>query len=352
MRGLLRSLKASLWFMALTFPLICVRVDTSTAPPAVSWRLMNALYLGLGVFLLSFVWRAMLARKGDLTPEEADMAWLFRLLLRPRIRAFALALLYLSLWSIPLGVAWYEKRILAAPGLIPLLCCGLGLIQAILVLSGRAARAKAGFSALRAGLARTPTGRAAPICAGILFCALLPLWLGAYETKVLTQALIWIALGLGLNIIVGQTGLLALGYMAFYAVGAYTYGIINHNLPLIGFWPLLPLGGLFAIIAGLVIGVPVLRLRGDYLAIVTLGFGEIMNQVLTNMVEITGGANGIAGIPKPSFFGLALSPARSAIYVYYLALLLALLTIAAVGRLGDSRLGRSWMALREDETAC
>lgn len=351
MRGVIRSIKVALWFMALTFPLICVRVETTVEPYVVTWRFMNAVYMGVGIFLLSFAWRGMLVRKGDLTPEEADLTWLFELLGHDKIRNAAVGLLQLGLWSVPLAISWYEGKNLAGVGFLPWLLSGVGLFMAAVNISGRRREAGAKAAGLAARVKDDPKGRAAVLLAGLLFCMLLPQLVDSYQTKVLTQALIWVALGLGLNIIVGQTGLLVLGYMAFYAVGAYTYGIINNGLPMIGFWPLLPLGGLLAIIAGLAIGVPVLRLRGDYLAIVTLGFGEITNQVLYNL-EITGGANGIAGIPKPGFFGLALSPQQGAMYVYYIALALAVVTVIAVERLRDSRLGRSWMALREDEIAC
>lgn len=351
MRGAVRSLKVALWFVVLTFPLIGVRVDTISVPNVISWRFMNALYMGVAIFLLSFVWRGMLVRKGDLTPEEADLTWLFELLGREKIRNAAVALLYLGLWSAPLAIAWFERKSFADVGFLPWFLSAVGLALAVINVSGRRDAFGAKIGAAAANVKESAKGRASLILAGLLICALVPLLVDSYQTKVLTQALIWVALGLGLNIIVGQAGLLVLGYMAFYAVGAYTYGIINHGLPMLGFWPLLPLGGLFAIIAGLAIGIPVLRLRGDYLAIVTLGFGEITNQVLLNL-EITGGANGIAGIPKPGFFGLALTPHQGAMYVYYIALGLAIVTIIAVSRLRDSRLGRSWMALREDEIAC
>ena len=351
MRGLTRSLKVALWFVALTFPLICIRVETTVEPYIVTWRLYNALYMGLGIFLLSFVWRGMLVRKGDMTPEEADLTWLFELLGHEKIRNAAIGLVQLGLWSIPLMISWYERKSFANISYLPILLCAVGIVMCAINISGRRPVARAALQEANARVRGSRNGRIGLVLAAGLLCLLIPQLVDSYQTKVLTQALIWVTLGLGLNIIVGQTGLLVLGYMAFYAVGAYTYGIINNGLPMIGFWPLLPLGGLLAIIAGLAIGIPVLRLRGDYLAIVTLGFGEIMNQVLYNL-EITGGANGIAGISKPGLFGIAFSPSQGTIYVYYLALILAIVTIIAVGRLRDSRLGRSWMAMREDEIAC
>lgn len=351
MRGIVRSFKVALWFVILTFPLVCIRVETTAEPYLVTWRFMNALYMGLGIFLLSFVWRGMLVRKGHMTPEEADLTWLFELLENTSIRNIALGILQLSIWSIPLMISWYERRNFSGVGFLPLLLSAVGLVMCLVNISGRREVARSAMQGASARVRGSYSGRIVLIVAGLLLCLLVPQLVDSYQTKVLTQALIWVTLGLGLNIIVGQTGLLVLGYMAFYAVGAYTYGIITNGLPMIGFWPLLPLGGLLAIIAGLAIGIPVLRLRGDYLAIVTLGFGEITNQVLYNL-EITGGANGIAGIAKPGFFGLALTPAQGTVYVYYLAMALAIVTIIAVGRLRDSRLGRSWMAMREDEIAC
>lgn len=351
MRGILRSFKVALWFVVLTFPLICIRVETTVEPYVVTWRFMNAVYMGLGIFLLSFVWRGMLVRKGDMTPEEADLTWLFELLENRSIRNVAVGFLQLGLWSIPMMISWYERKSFANTGFLPMLLAAVGVVMCAISISGKRELARAAVQGTSARVRGSYKGRIGLVLAGLVLCLLIPQLVDSYQTKVLTQALIWVTLGLGLNIIVGQTGLLVLGYMAFYAVGAYTYGIINNGLPMIGFWPLLPLGGLLAIIAGLAIGIPVLRLRGDYLAIVTLGFGEIMNQVLYNL-EITGGANGIAGVPKPGFFGLALSPAQGTVYVYYLALILAIVTIIAVGRLRDSRLGRSWMAMREDEIAC
>jgi branched-chain amino acid transport system permease protein len=164
-------------------------------------------------------------------------------------------------------------------------------------------------------------------------------------------ALIYVMLGLGLNIVVGLAGLLDLGYVAFYAVGAYTYALLNHHFGL-GFWICLPLGGALGFVFGIILGFPVLRLRGDYLAIVTLGFGEIIRLVLENWNEFSFGPSGIANIPRPGLFGIDLSLHHNHIYIYYLMILLTLFTIFVVRRLQESRIGRAWMALREDEVAC
>jgi branched-chain amino acid transport system permease protein len=173
-------------------------------------------------------------------------------------------------------------------------------------------------------------------------------------------------LGFGLNIVVGLAGLLDLGYVAFYAVGAYSYALIAQNFGL-SFWICLPLAGILAAFAGLLLGFPVLRLRGDYLAIVTLGFGEIIRLILLNWQNLTGGPNGIPGIPRPSFFGLpfnssehgfaatfglAYSPTHRVVFLYYLILALALVTNWVTLRLRRLPIGRAWEALREDEIAC
>jgi branched-chain amino acid transport system permease protein len=173
-------------------------------------------------------------------------------------------------------------------------------------------------------------------------------------------------LGFGLNIVVGLAGLLDLGYVAFYAVGAYSYALIAQNFGL-SFWICLPLAGVLAAFAGLLLGFPVLRLRGDYLAIVTLGFGEIIRLILLNWQDLTGGPNGVSGIPRPSFFGLPFtaaengfaatlglkySPTHRVVFLYYLILALALATNWFTLRLRRLPIGRAWEALREDEIAC
>ena len=173
-------------------------------------------------------------------------------------------------------------------------------------------------------------------------------------------------LGFGLNIVVGLAGLLDLGYVAFYAVGAYSYALLAKTFGL-SFFVLLPLAGILAAFWGILLGFPVLRLRGDYLAIVTLAFGEIIRLVLINWVPVTNGYAGISGIPRPTFFGipfnanddgfaavfgLPFSPIYRTIFLYYLILALALLTAFVTVRLRRLPIGRAWEALREDEIAC
>jgi branched-chain amino acid transport system permease protein len=180
------------------------------------------------------------------------------------------------------------------------------------------------------------------------------------------QILIYIMLGWGLNIVVGLAGLLDLGYVAFYAVGSYSYALLAKTFGL-SFWILLPLAGCLASFWGILLGFPVLRLRGDYLAIVTLAFGEIVRLVLINFVDLTNGYAGITGIPRPTFFGipfnadddgfaavfhLEFSPIYRTIFLYYVILALALLTAFVTVRLRRLPVGRAWEALREDEIAC
>jgi branched-chain amino acid transport system permease protein len=205
----------------------------------------------------------------------------------------------------------------------------------------------------------------------ILYPAL-ALWLAGFQGAVKwidnfgVQILIYVMLGWGLNIVVGLAGLLDLGYVAFYAVGAYAYALLATTFGL-SFWILLPLAGALAAFWGILLGFPVLRLRGDYLAIVTLAFGEIIRLVLINWVPVTNGYAGIAGIPRPTFFGipfnatdegfaarfgLEFSPIYRTIFLYYLILGLALITAAITVRLRRLPLGRAWEALREDEIAC
>ncbi|MCX7816051.1 MAG: branched-chain amino acid ABC transporter permease [Syntrophales bacterium] len=185
-----------------------------------------------------------------------------------------------------------------------------------------------------------------------IFLLLFPFipYVSLYQINIMTNAFLYVLLGLGLNIVVGMAGLLHLGYVAFYAAGAYTYALLHHHFG-IGFWTALPLGALTATIFGLFLGVPVLRLRGDYLAIVTLGFGEITRLVLENWGEFTFGPSGIAGIPKPGFFGIDMDIHSSAVYIYYLTVVMCALTIVTVYRLQHSRIGRALVALREDEIA-
>ncbi|MFZ1874533.1 high-affinity branched-chain amino acid ABC transporter permease LivM [Serratia sp. D1N4] len=205
----------------------------------------------------------------------------------------------------------------------------------------------------------------------IIAAVVWPFLVSRGTVDIATLTLIYVMLGLGLNVVVGLSGLLVLGYGGFYAIGAYTYALLNHYYGL-GFWESLPLAGMVTAVFGFILGFPVLRLRGDYLAIVTLGFGEIVRILLLNNTEITGGPNGISQIPKPTFFGLEFSrsvrdggwdtfhnffglqydPGDRIVFLYLVALLLVILTLFVINRLLRMPLGRAWEALREDEIAC
>jgi branched-chain amino acid transport system permease protein len=185
-----------------------------------------------------------------------------------------------------------------------------------------------------------------------------------------TLVMTYVMLGWGLNVVVGLAGLLDLGYVAFYAVGAYSFALLAEYLGF-NFWICLPLAGMFSASFGVMLGFPVLRLRGDYLAIVTLGFGEIVRIILLNWYKFTNGPDGISGIPRPSFFGLEFtrhapdggttffqffgleySPIARVIYLYYIIILLAMITNLFTIRIRKLPIGRAWEALREDEIAC
>ncbi len=185
-----------------------------------------------------------------------------------------------------------------------------------------------------------------------------PLMTGRYAQDVAINVLVYICLGLGLNIVIGLCGLLDLGFIAFYGVGAYTYALLSVHFGL-SFWLALPFAALFAAVAGCIIGYPTLRMRGDYLAIVTLGFGEIVRIILNNWMQLTNGPNGILGIKAPGLYyldpfqGWSLEHLwlKKLHFLYYIILGLTVFTILAVHRLNFSRIGRAWEAIREDETA-
>lgn len=217
----------------------------------------------------------------------------------------------------------------------------------------------------------SPGVRNALIFATLLMAVSWPFFAGRNAVDIATLAMIYVMLGLGLNIVVGFAGLLDLGFVGFYAVGAYTYALLFHWAGW-SFWEALPLAGAVAALFGFVLGFPVLRLRGDYLAIVTLGFGEIIRLLLINLNDWTGGPDGISGIPKPTVMGFEMtrnasveggttfhqlmgwefSSVHMVIFLYLMALMLAMVTLWISNRLIRMPIGRAWEALREDEIAC
>ncbi len=267
--------------MFLTFPIMVIRVNP--IEKIIEWRWHNIMLVGIGSFIISYIWRYFLKRKelGEQKAkagEEAELSVLRKTLSDPR---------------------FLKKAMI-----------GVGVLAVVF-----------------------------------------PFVFSIYQTNIMITALMYVMLGLGLNIVVGLAGLLDLGYVAFYAVGAYSYALLNYHFG-IGFWTALPIGGALAAMFGIILGFPVLRLRGDYLAIVTLGFGEIIRIILENWNEFSFGPSGIANIPRPGFFGMQLSLENSITYMYFVMIGLTLFTIFVVNRLQDSRIGRAWIALREDEVAC
>jgi branched-chain amino acid transport system permease protein len=255
-------------------------------------------------------------------------------------------------------------------------------IAAAAVFTGRLAlHLSQQFRRRRDGSGETPFARLVVWCnhrvlritvAGITLAVALPFlpFSSRYLIDLGTTVLIYVMLGWGLNVVVGLAGLLDLGYVAFYAVGAYTFALLARDLGFT-FWEALPFSGLVAASFGIILGFPVLRLRGDYLAIVTLGFGEIIRIVLLNWSPVTGGPNGISDVPRPSFFGLPFarsapegvttfhqffglefSPDQRVIFIYFVILALALVTDLFTLRIRKLPIGRAWEALREDEVAC
>lgn len=203
----------------------------------------------------------------------------------------------------------------------------------------------------------------------IVIAVVFPFFSNSYLLGVVILGLIYVLLGLGLNIVVGLAGLLDLGYVAFYAIGAYGLALGYQYLGL-GFWTVLPLAAITAALAGCILGFPVLRLHGDYLAIVTLGFGEIIRLILNNWLSLTGGPNGMAaplptffglefgkrakegGVPFHEFFGIAYNPDVKYYFIYAVLFLVVLAVLYIKHRLTRMPVGRAWEALREDEIAC
>jgi branched-chain amino acid transport system permease protein len=246
-------------------------------------------------------------------------------------------------------------------------CLAVFVVQMLKpLLAGRLPRVK--LPALPEVKSRT---RNVMIFVALMLAATWPFFAGRNAVDIATLAMIYVMLGLGLNVVVGFAGLLDLGFVGFYAVGAYTYALLYHWAGW-SFWEALPLAGLASATFGFALGFPVLRLRGDYLAIVTLGFGEIIRLLLTNLTDFTGGPDGISSIPKPSvlglemarspsveggttfhqFLGLEFNSMHMVIFLYLMALLLAMVTLFISNRLIRMPIGRAWEALREDEIAC
>ena len=289
-----RALIVALWFIFLTAPLMAVRVNTLNQE--IEWRVTNVLWMGGAAFLLALIWQIVAMRNSAAKRQENSLS------AQQKNKNIA-----------PMAKITFAERLAGDP--------------------------KRSFRLLLLA-----------VLGACLFPWLVSSGQNFYHVNIMTSALIFVVLGLGLNITVGLAGLLDLGYIAFFSVGAYSYGLINEHFGL-GFWLCLPLGGLISMLFGVILGFPILRLRGDYLAIVTLAFGSITKIVLENWSDLSHGVEGIANIPQPELFNLALDSRSRAIYIYYIVLALVALTIFMTNRLKNSRIGRAWMALREDEIA-
>ncbi|MFW5717397.1 MAG: ABC transporter permease subunit [Spirochaetota bacterium] len=295
--ALRRSLLIALGFIVMTFPILVIRVNTAT--DTVEWHWMRLVVIGVGTFLASIAWnlyqggreRAARARRrfggGMKPPTGGSKDWIDRLL-----------------GVVGLSRATFRKRSVAIP-----------LVSVILI-------------------------------GAVAF----PLLTSLYQTSIMVSALIYVMLALGLNIVIGLGGMLHLGYAAFYAIGAYSYALLNQYFG-ISFWVALPIGALLSAVFGILLAIPVLRLRGDYLAIVTLGFAEIIRLVLVNWGDLTGGPAGIKNIPRPGIIGLDLNMSGALTLTYFICLALVVLTVFLVNRFENSRIGRQLVAMREDDIA-
>jgi branched-chain amino acid transport system permease protein len=299
LKELRKSLLLALWFVVLTFPIMVIRVNTIT--DTIEWRWERAVLMAVGGFVGSFLWRFLLER------QEAK---------KSRQKS----------GDEPAGEST------ASPQDGPLLD-----------------RVLSRFGWTRDTLREKKVAVPAMLVFGAVAIAF-PFVTSIYQSNIMISALIYVILALGLNIVIGLGNMLHLGFAAFYAIGAYTYGLLNFYFG-VSFWIALPLGAAASAVAGILLAIPVLRLRGDYLAIVTLGFGEIIRLVLVNLGGITMGPSGVKGIARPGLFGLDLSYTQAITFTYFICLALVIFTIFIVNRLENSRIGRQLVAMGEDDIA-
>jgi ABC-type branched-subunit amino acid transport system permease subunit/uncharacterized membrane protein YuzA (DUF378 family) len=245
----------------------------------------------------------------------------------------------------------YQDGELEPPGAVILFVA----VTAVTVLWTTKLPARTAAPATGSALQERPKGAGiVGVLLAILGLGLLPQIVGSFPSEIIGVVGLYVLLGLGLNIVVGYAGMLDLGYVAFFAIGAYATGVLTSPAspkyaPELSFWVALPIVVIITTIAGVLIGAPVLRLRGDYLAIVTLGFGEIIRVIVISVwaEPLLGGAGGLLRVPPPNFFGTELREPRN---IYYLVLVLVLLVTFLAWRMKDSRMGRAWAAMREDES--
>ena len=295
LKELRRAAVVTIWFIILTFPIMIMRVNTVT--DTIEWRWGRLIFLGASGFIGTLIWsmRGTRQRAASAETEEAESNGesVERALFLDRV----LARFNLTRDS------FRTKRFLVPFGIII-----------------------------------------------TLLAAAYPFTMSLYQTHIMISALIYVILALGLNIVIGLGGMLHLGYAAFYAVGAYTYGLLNFYFG-IGFWIALPIAAAVSTIFGILLAIPVLRLRGDYLAIVTLAFGEIIRIILINWADFSQGPGGVKGISRPGFFGVEFSYRGSITFIYFICIAIVLLTIFIVNRLENSRIGRQLVAMGEDDIA-
>jgi branched-chain amino acid transport system permease protein len=353
MNALKQSAIASLWFVFLTFPLMVVRVNTSDG--VVDWRWMSMVWVAYEAFFLSFFWRFLLARKGKKQKEFASNSDIKELVQKDSfVQNNFIFLLLILVQAIPAAYySWFGSwlDIFATIVLISGFSVALRKFQYSKGSGPFLYPGKDSDTLGNSNLLENQQFRNKAMLVVLAFSLVFPWVFDTYQSTIMISALIYVVLGLGLNISVGLAGLLDLGYVAFFAVGAYSYALLNHHFDL-GFWTILPVGGILSCLFGVILGFPILRLRGDYLAIVTLGFGMIIKVVLENWSEFSFGPSGIANIDKPGLFGMDMNIGASTIYIYYIMIALVVFTILITNRLRNSRIGRAWIALREDEIAC
>lgn len=295
-KELQKTALASLWFVFLTFPIMVIRVNTITQ--TITWRWQNMALVFFGSFFGGLIWRFALTRR--------------TIGVRPKVKTDDTITTDSSVVE---ELPWNKKLI-----------------------------AKTQIWWAQPAIRR-------PFIAIVVVLLLAFPWLSSlYQTRIMVTALIYVMLALGLNVVIGLGGMLHLGYIAFFAVGAYTYGILFRFFG-IGFWMAMPIAAVLSTTAGVLLALPVLRLRGDYLAIVTLGFAEIVRIVLNNTTEFSGGPAGIRGIPRPSLFGISMNLSSSVIYIFYIVLFFVALTIFVMWRFENSRIGRALVAMGEDDIA-
>jgi branched-chain amino acid transport system permease protein len=299
LKQLRRSFFLAIWFVVLTFPIMVIRVNTIT--DTIEWLWQRAILMAILGFAGSFVWNFLLERQQQ-RKGRAEAS-------RRRAATGGEQAVSRSLLDRILGrFGWTRDTLRERKVVLP----------AVIVL--------------------------------LALATIFPFVLSIYQTNIMISALIYVILALGLNIVIGLGNMLHIGFAAFYAIGAYTYGLLHYYFG-VGFWIALPIGAAASAIAGILLAIPVLRLRGDYLAIVTLGFGEIVRLVLVNWSNVTLGPSGVKGIARPGFFGMDLSYTQAITYTYFICLALVIFTIFIVNRLENSRIGRQLVAMGEDDVA-